>query len=194
MKIIDNHKDYYDYLQGVYGQDPLAVFDRRGSTWFNKETMPLPLRPVPETEKKGLIGRISIYCGLVCHAFYFENLPGQKISYEEFGTFRLASRETKIPIRIHIEYIEHTVGTTKTHMKWVNPNETQGFPIRYPNGCVCHEDEFFSDGVDRWRFEWRTNISNPILASIPLMIIPPQQVFDHVHEFLLSLNDTKTED
>ena len=43
-------------------------------------------------------------------------------------------------------------------------------------------------------FEWRTNISNPILASIPLMIIPPQQVFDHVHEFLLSLNDKKTED
>ena len=48
--------------------------------------------------------------------------------------------------------------------------------------------------MDRWRFEWRTNISNPILASIPLMIISPQQVFDHVHEFLLSLNDKKTED
>ena len=32
------------------------------------------------------------------------------------------------------------------------------------------------------------------IPSIPLMIIPPQQVFDHVHEFLLSLNDKKTED
>ena len=48
--------------------------------------------------------------------------------------------------------------------------------------------------MDRWRFEWRTNISNPILASIPLMIIQPKQVFDNVHEFLLSLNDKKTED
>lgn len=31
MKIIDNKKDYYDYLGGVYGIDPLAVYDRRGS-------------------------------------------------------------------------------------------------------------------------------------------------------------------
>lgn len=34
MKIIDNKKDYYDYLSGVYGTDELAVYDRRGSvTW-----------------------------------------------------------------------------------------------------------------------------------------------------------------
>jgi len=34
MRIIDNKKDYYDYLSGIYGEDPLAVYDRRGSvTW-----------------------------------------------------------------------------------------------------------------------------------------------------------------
>lgn len=32
MKIIDNKKDYYDYLSGVYGIDNLAVYDRRGSS------------------------------------------------------------------------------------------------------------------------------------------------------------------
>ena len=31
MKIIDNKKDYYDYVSGVNGVDPLAVYDRRGS-------------------------------------------------------------------------------------------------------------------------------------------------------------------
>ena len=31
MKIIDNKKDYYDYLSGVYGIDNLIVYDRRGS-------------------------------------------------------------------------------------------------------------------------------------------------------------------
>jgi hypothetical protein len=31
MKIIDRNKDYYDYLQGVYGIDTQAVFD---STYF----------------------------------------------------------------------------------------------------------------------------------------------------------------
>ena len=35
MKIIDNKKDYYDYLSGVYGIDELIVFDRRGSKLLN---------------------------------------------------------------------------------------------------------------------------------------------------------------
>jgi len=41
MKIIDNKKDYYDYLVGIYGLDSDTVYDRRGSVslknsgWFN---------------------------------------------------------------------------------------------------------------------------------------------------------------
>ena len=31
MKIIDNKKDYYDYLQGIIGMDEKVVYDRRGS-------------------------------------------------------------------------------------------------------------------------------------------------------------------
>jgi len=29
MKILGKYKDYYDYLQGIYGVDPMQVFDRR---------------------------------------------------------------------------------------------------------------------------------------------------------------------
>lgn len=29
MKIISKHKDYYDYLVGIYGEDPLIILDRR---------------------------------------------------------------------------------------------------------------------------------------------------------------------
>ena len=32
MKIISGYKDYYDYLSGVYGIDPLVVLDRRSGT------------------------------------------------------------------------------------------------------------------------------------------------------------------
>ena len=31
MKIIDNKKDYYDYLVGIYGYDSETIYDRRGS-------------------------------------------------------------------------------------------------------------------------------------------------------------------
>lgn len=29
MKIISKYKDYYDYISGIYGEDPLLVLDRR---------------------------------------------------------------------------------------------------------------------------------------------------------------------
>jgi hypothetical protein len=37
MKIIDNKKDYYDYLSGIYGIDELIVFDRRDSKMLKAE-------------------------------------------------------------------------------------------------------------------------------------------------------------
>ena len=37
MKIIDNKKDYYDYLAGILGVDNLVVYDRRGSVVLNSE-------------------------------------------------------------------------------------------------------------------------------------------------------------
>ena len=37
MKIIDNKKDYYDYLASIYGIDDLVVYDRRGSVTLNPD-------------------------------------------------------------------------------------------------------------------------------------------------------------
>lgn len=37
MKIIDNKKDYYDYLASIYGIDELIVYDRRGSVTLNTD-------------------------------------------------------------------------------------------------------------------------------------------------------------
>ena len=41
MIIIDNKKDYYDYLSGVYGIDNLIVYDRRGSVSINPDCISL---------------------------------------------------------------------------------------------------------------------------------------------------------
>lgn len=43
MKIIDNKKDYYDYLSGIYGMDELAVYDRRGSVMWAQYKDRFPL-------------------------------------------------------------------------------------------------------------------------------------------------------
>ena len=42
MKIIDNKKDYYDYLSGIYGIDDLIVYDRRDSTVLKPEGISVP--------------------------------------------------------------------------------------------------------------------------------------------------------
>ena len=34
MKIISKYKDYYDYLVGIYGEDPKLVLDRRDNDFF----------------------------------------------------------------------------------------------------------------------------------------------------------------
>ena len=194
MKIIDKHKDYYDYLQGIYGQDPLAVYDRKGSVVFNNDTVPGALKPVPASGMKGFRGTITLLCGMVCHRIFFENLPGQKISFEEFDTFRMDARETDIPIRLKIEHFEYEPGAIKTHLKWTSEAEKHGFPIRYPHGGLCHEDEFFSTGKDKWWHYDSVSFSNPILSSLPLLVLPAEKVFEQVHEFLLSLNDKSITD
>ena len=40
MKIIDNKKDFYDYLVGEYGIDDLIVFDRRKSIVIKTDIKP----------------------------------------------------------------------------------------------------------------------------------------------------------
>ena len=37
MKIIDNKKDFYDYIVGEYGIDDLTVFDRRKAVVFKTD-------------------------------------------------------------------------------------------------------------------------------------------------------------
>jgi len=39
MKILSKYKDYYDYLQGIYGTDPKIVLDRRKNKVLKKEDL-----------------------------------------------------------------------------------------------------------------------------------------------------------
>lgn len=42
MRLIDNKKDYYDYLAGIYGIDTYITYDRRNSTrLYNKTSQPV---------------------------------------------------------------------------------------------------------------------------------------------------------
>jgi len=188
VRIIDKQKDYYDYLRGVFGEDPLAVYDRRGSILFNKESLPLPFKKIDSDNGSGYYGVITLVSGFVCRKIYFENFPWEKKLFEVFDEFRI-TRETSTPIRMRIDYAEYKKGEFKTHMKFTVDAEKNGFPIRYSSGRHSSEDEYFCNGKDRWWNLWHVSFRNPILQSIPLMIVPAESMFEEIHEFLLSLND-----
>jgi len=46
MRILDNKKDYYDYLVGTYGEDPLLFYDRRGSERILSQLPPDHILPI----------------------------------------------------------------------------------------------------------------------------------------------------
>jgi len=65
MKIISKYKDYYDYLMGIYGQDPLIVLDRRDSTvptFFSFETVPVTLY-ICDKQYEGVAIGTNVYFG-----------------------------------------------------------------------------------------------------------------------------------
>ena len=49
MKIIDNKKDYYDYLESIYGIDDFVVYDHRGSVSLNSNKAHLSGRNLSPT-------------------------------------------------------------------------------------------------------------------------------------------------
>ena len=63
MKIISKHKDYYDYIVGIYGEDPNLVYDRRVRNIKRFDVIvdsPRVLTPIK-----------FFICGLIYNVYYF---------------------------------------------------------------------------------------------------------------------------
>jgi hypothetical protein len=56
MYIIDNYKDFYDYVSHIYGVDKQIILDRRKSTRLNKETiLDISIKSDPKWERESFI-------------------------------------------------------------------------------------------------------------------------------------------
>ncbi|UOP05387.1 hypothetical protein [Conchiformibius kuhniae] len=58
MKIISKYKDFYDYLVGMYGQDPVLVYDRRDGSDAAALTPPAP----EQEARSGACVRHALLC------------------------------------------------------------------------------------------------------------------------------------
>lgn len=96
MKIISKYKDYYDYLSGIYGIDPLLVLDRRNNDNYTCY--------IPEK-------LIFYICGLKIEGYYdgFKFYYGEKLKKRADHTEKKYFWQKDCPERSYIKKIDRYI-------------------------------------------------------------------------------------
>ena len=204
MRIIDNKKDYYDYLSGVYGIDNLIVYDRRGSVpinpdcislkgaeyYFCQKTLPLdkPIKGKHNWELKSIAKR--------------RLAETQKRSYRKSWTegdiYHFILEVGNTHYRFEIERWLDEKKPACLHMETTLLDTIKDVQQRYSNVPMCI---ITCRAQYRWwhhEVQWEdTNgrIENPILANTFIhKLIPPAEIWQTLYDYLSSLKDTPITD
>lgn len=170
MKIIDNKKDYYDYLSGVYGIDPMATYDRRGSIIAKNELCGY-LKPFRDPDIPDWGGRGE---------YYVDVLAGEKS-----WRFRVQDGEVSLfdlkewAKNMYLEY-----GWTRIY----NPFESEAL-----EKAVSEKSPLaiaYSDVSCKWKI-----FANPILSGTPFVsYIPADEIWQAIYDYLIKMSEPKIED
>ncbi len=194
MKIIDNKKDYYDYVSGVYGIDPYVVYDRRGS--------------VASSE--------IIYT-------YGEMFDKNPVGSDTFPDNRKYGRHVKDKAFIDKDFtIVVEAGDSHYHIKCNRRRETEDSPIELTYRLYDPMDElrhrYRGQLDDKTRFWMQREIDgyrkkksksplaifiygqryagkpyeieNPILKGLPITgLIPAEEIWKNIYDYLLKMKE-----
>lgn len=201
MKIIDNKKDYYDYLASIYGIDDLVVYDRRGSVTFSSE--------------KYLLNGMEYY-------FSHKILPHDKpITEKQYWNLKSIAKQREAKAVKHkygktwkegdVYHFVLEVGYTHYRFeveRWIDNGKSECAHVehtlidtlkdvrhRYTDVpmCIipCQAQYWRWSHEERWEeVKGSRRIENPILSDtfIP-KIIPPTDIWHALYEYLSSLRD-----
>lgn len=202
MTIIDKNKDYYDYLQGVYGKDPKAVYLRQGSFVFDAGSRPAFLcKELPE-DVYAWQGKILLTCGEIEQHIYFENTGN--ILFEEYHTMRVERPEGAAPLRIAWGFNTYVRNAHKSAFAYWKNMPSKEEVVRDSLECLTgvktlERPNWLRNSGERdiWDFRIRRYgkaIDNPILATFPITIVPAEKVFIEIQDFILSRFDKDRDD
>ena len=192
MKIIDNKKDYYDYLSGVYGVDPLAVYDRRGSmTWgqyrdrFSVFVDTARIKNdlfVPKNRSWWAKDNRYFLCVEAGKTQFF--IMAERTLPKEGSTEVTITRLLLGTRMVNRKHSQAPLAVFECH---VNTGVLQGAPPDLSRVTYWHER--------KWYFHHRKIteeplVINPILdGSFIVSIIPAKEIWEALYEYLISLND-----
>ena len=208
MKIIDNKKDYYDYVSGIYGIDPYVVYDRRGSV--SSDTI------------------IEMHPGI----FSKKEIPDDKYPYSRYGRHSSGVPFLKMEYDIMVE-----AGEKHFYIKCIRYKETENSPVKLSYELYDPEEQlkkrtrpelygrsrffmeryqrelegykkkksdaplaiFFTDYSKYWT-DGHSKIDNPILKDLPITgLIPANEIWQGIYDYLLKkkepvIVDSRTND
>lgn len=180
MKIISKHKDYYDYLAGIYGIDPLKVYDRRTEHLVKPETNSLSLETY-DIAICGMIYRIYQYgkrfyhtedelFKLMQHSSY-ESLVAKPITNIRYYKEKDRIKEMKKEIRE--QWFKHNRST--------EINNIMRKPVLVHAGIGPMNDDY-QDGDHSWEV--------PSLKHFRFArYMTPEIIYQKIEQFLGWLND-----
>ena len=203
MKIIDNKKDYYDYLASIYGIDELVVYDRRGSVtlgsekyilhgmeyYFSHKILPLDK---PVTEKR--------YWNLKSLAKQREAMAVKhkyNKTFKEGDIYHFVLEVGFTHYRFEVERWVEDDKRDCTHVESLLIDTIKDVRQRYSEVpmCIipCQAQYFRWSHEERWeeiKNALTHRVENPILADtfIPKMI-PPTDIWQALYEYISSLRD-----
>jgi len=197
MKIIDKNKDYYDYLEGLWGQDPKAVYVRTGSFLFTGGRRPPFLAsPLPEGIH-AFQGEIVVTAGETEHHLYFVN-GKEGVHLEHFLTRRVSREKGGAPLVLEYYVDAWEEGGTKWNWKGCRNMPSREKYIERTKALAGHASprgwRARRRRVDIRLEKIKGRVENPILSSFPLTVIPAEDIFGPVQDFLLSQAEPVIED
>lgn len=179
MKIISKIKDYYDYLQGVYGIDEKVCYDRRDITnidpsrymdstleyWFKRDYKPLWCY---RKEQNGAIpSLIGLEVGYFRYVFsIFRGKDYDKFEYELKEKKKIAKTDRVSPTPINLYGMHHK------HWYWDKMKEPEYVASLNRDGSGYY--------------------TNPILAKTFITgLIPAEEMWENLYEYITSLNEVE---
>ena len=183
MKIIDRNKDYYDYLQGVYGADNHVIFDRQKSVvldvncWdkiFDREYAP------PKRYSSWLYNNNEFFileCGFTQYLFYLELLQNNTWDLSLKRVFRDNQHYKDEPLSIYFVCLHNDT----YYWRYENLNEYPFDKMNYANDLDVKRTYLKRGYVQEY-----SDISLPILKNTGIpALIPAEDIWRDLYNYLL---------
>lgn len=204
MKIIDNKKDYYDYLSGIYGIDDQIVYDRRESVilssekaflmgmdyYFSKTVLPLDKRII---NKRWRGSRNSI---AKRRQYQPEKKSGFKV-WTEGDIYHFILEVGFTHYRFEVERWIDEKKANCVHVEYTLLDTIKEIKKRYSDAPICIIPCRTYFLLHEYKELWQETsnqliqrIKNPILiGTIIPKFIAPEEIWQALYDYLSSLKD-----